>query len=54
MEQYIVIKNMSNWIDYEILKPIEGSEIIACFYGNGHQISTIMKYFNIDILNKRY
>lgn len=51
MELYIVIKNMNNYIDYEILKPKEGSKIIAYFYGDEFQISTIMTYFRSDILN---
>lgn len=42
---------MNNYIDYEILKPKEGSKIIAYFYGDEFQISTIMTYFRSDILN---
>lgn len=53
MEPYIVIKNMNNYIDYEILKPKEGSKIIAYFCGYGYEVSMVITitYFKGDLLN---
>lgn len=45
---------MNNYIDYEILKPKEGSKIIAYFYGNGFEITMIMTYFSGDLLNNGF
>lgn len=54
MEPYIVIKNMNNYIDYEILKPKEGSKIIAYYYGNGYKVIMAVTYFKGGLLNNGF